>query len=397
MKKLLLAFLLLGVVFDATSQTLHAIMVSDVEDAKLGGISLVDEKQILQILETAESGTGLKLKTYYLNRASFTAKDVRETLNQMRVGSRDVVFFYYTGLGYYPGQNDTFPTFKLKANALRPLLFFLKDNELSLDEVGDMLQNKGARLNVVMADCRDTAEDLVTYERGINPDEDMREVTLKKLFLGSCGLVKVASAQKGKRVWANQGQFGIGSVFTDKFNSTFKSLLQAQFHGVRQATWPQVLASAESNEIYLRNDNPSRIRKLDTQQAVYEIKACSASQRRQTTQYAAYKYSLTVGDIQSELDTYRESGGDYEKLSGEISRAFNRNAKINLVRKNKYPDSDPQAKKKEEEMSVADFLAQFKSASSQIQAVYPDFGSLKRTPNKEYLTELRIIEVFDEL
>ena len=102
--------LLLFLSFSVKSQTLHAIMVSDVEDPKLGGISLVDEKQILQILETAESGTGLKLQTYYLNRGSFTAKAVRETLKQMRVDSRDVVFFYYTGLGYYPGQNDKFPT-----------------------------------------------------------------------------------------------------------------------------------------------------------------------------------------------------------------------------------------------------------------------------------------------
>jgi len=386
--------LLLFLSFSVKSQTLHAIMVSDVEDSKLGGISLVDEKQILQILKTAESGTGLKLQTYYLNRGSFTANAVRETLKQMRVGNRDVVFFYYSGLGYYPGQNDRLPTFKLKENALRPLLFFLNNNPLSLDEVGDILQDKGARLNIVMADCRDTAEDLMTIDKGITFDEDMREVTLKKLFLGSCGLVKVASAERGKQVWANQGQFGIGSVYTENFNSTFRGLLEAQFYGVRQATLPQILKNTESNGIY-RNDNSSRL--VDTQKAVYEIKACSASQRRRTTPYASYKYSLTVGDIQSKLDTYRKSGGDYEKLSDEISRAFNRNAKVNLVRKNKYPDSHPQAKKTEKEMSVADFLAQFKSASSQIQSVYPDFGSLKRTPNKEYLTDLTITEVFEEL
>ena len=387
--------LLLFLSFSVKSQTLHAIMVSDVEDPKLGGISLVDEKQILQILETAESGTGLKLQTYYLNRGSFTAKAVRETLKQMRVDSRDIVFFYYTGLGYYPGQNDKFPTFKLKENALRPLLFFLNNNPLSLDEVGDILQDKGARLNVVMADCRDTAEDLMTIDAGITFDEDMREVTLKKLFLGSCGLVKVASAERGKRVWANQGQFGIGSVYTENFNSTFKSMLQAQFNGVRQATWPQILKNTESNGIYLRNDNSFRL--VDTQKAIYEISACSASQRRRTTRYATYKYSLTVGDIQSRLDRYRKSGGDYEKLSDEISRAFSRNAKINLIRKNKYPESHSQAKKIEEEMSVADFLAQFKSASTEIQAVFPDFGSLKRTPNKEFLTDLTITEVFEEL
>uniref|UniRef100_UPI0035943283 hypothetical protein n=1 Tax=Persicitalea sp. TaxID=3100273 RepID=UPI0035943283 len=245
-----------------------------------------------------------------------------------------------------------------------------------------------------MADCRDTAEDLETPQSGVVLDEDMGEVFLKKLFLGSCGLVKVASAGRGKRVWASS-EFGIGSVFTENFNRYFKILPYAQFHGVRQATWPQILKNTESNGIYSRNDN--RLRELDTQQAVYEIKACSASQRRQTTRYATYKYSRTVWDIQSMLDSYRISGGDYKKLSDEISRAFSRDAKINLVRKNKYPESHPQAKKIEAEMNVADFLAQFKSASSQIQSVKPDFGNFKRTPNKEYLTELTITLEFDEL
>ncbi len=392
MKNLLLAFFIFAVSFEAFPQTLHAILVSDVEDPKLGGISLSDEATILEILKNAEGGTGLKLQTYYHNTSSFTAKAVRETLNQMRVGPKDVVFFYYTGLGYYPGPNDKFPTFKLKENALR--IFSNNDLMLSLDEVGDILQSKGARLNIVMADCRDTVEDLMTIAATTNLDEDVSAIFLKKLFLGSCGLIKVASAGKGKEVWANQGQFGIGSVYTENFNSTFKGMLEAQFNGVRQATWPQILENAESNEIYPRKDDRSR--RVDTQKAVYEIRACSASQRRRTTRYATYKYSLTVGDIGSKLDKYRKSGGDYEKLSDEISQAFYRDAKINLVQKNKYPESHPQAKKTEGEMSVADFLAQFKSASSQIQSVYPDFGSLQRTPNKEYLTSLSITEEFEE-
>ncbi|WP_373513510.1 hypothetical protein, partial [Persicitalea sp.] len=102
MKRFLPALFLLLFSLDTHSQTLHAIMVSDVEDPKLGGISLEDEENIMYILKTAESGTGLKLKEYPHNRASFTAKAVRETLNQMRIGAQDVVFFYYTGLGYYP-------------------------------------------------------------------------------------------------------------------------------------------------------------------------------------------------------------------------------------------------------------------------------------------------------
>lgn len=236
MRKTFLALLFLGLALDAFPQTLHAIMVSDVEDPKLGGISLSDEKAILQILKTAEGGTGMRLKAYYHNRGSFTAKAVRETLRRMRVVSRDVVFLFYTGLGYYPGKNDKFPTFKLKENAFRQLLFFMDNDPLSLDDVGDILQSKGARLNVVMADCRDRAENLMTNDRNTILDEDMREVVLKKLFLGSCGLVKIASAKEGQKVWG----YGrpSGSMYTFLFNKAFEELLESGFDGMRQATWP---------------------------------------------------------------------------------------------------------------------------------------------------------------
>ena len=370
---------------NAFPQTLHAVLASDVEDPVLGGISLRDEETILQILKTAEWGTGLKLKTYYYNRADFTAKAVREALSKMPVGPKDVVFFYYTGLGYYPGQNDMFPTFKLKENALKLLS---SDNlPLSLEEVGDILQKKSARLNVVMADCRDTVEDLEIRAGSTGPDEDMRGVFLKKLFLGSCGLVKAASARRGEKVWVNARENV--SVYTQEFSSYFSSLLRSNFYGVRQATWPQVLPT---KSITISSENP------DTYQTpLLEIKSCSASQRQMTTSYASYKNSVTVGGIANRLNRYVRYGEDYQILRNEISRAFLKNAQIELIRRNKYPESHPKAKRTVEHMSVDQFLTQFREVASKIVEVNPDMTSVKRTPNKEYITSLTIIEEFEEL
>ena len=206
MKNLFLTLFLFGAAFNATSQTLHAILVSDVEDPKLGGISLSDEDLIKQILETAKSGAGLKLRTYPHNRASFTASAIRETLENLPVLPQDVVFFYYTGLGFYPEAGSQFPSFKLKENVLQRLSG--RNPPLSLDEVGDILQQKGARLNVVMADCRDTTLSYSTYPSPI-PDEDVSQVFWKKLFRGSCGLVKIASAKKGQKVWGGENAWWI--------------------------------------------------------------------------------------------------------------------------------------------------------------------------------------------
>jgi len=273
MKWILLVLLFLS--FSVKSQTLHAIMVSDVEDPKLGGVSLRDEETILQILKSAESGTGLELKTYYHNRASFTAKAVRETLSQMRVGAKDVVFFYYTGLGFYPDANSQFPTFKLKESFMQRLP--VGKPPPSLDEVGDILQQRGVRLNVVMADCRNTTASFSDYPGPI-PDEDVRNVFWKKLFLGSCGLVKIASAKEGQKVWGDGRPSG--SMYIFLFNKAFEELLESGFDGIRQATWPQFLKKTETHPKTLDMDFFSFDPNDYKQTPLFEIKACTASQRR---------------------------------------------------------------------------------------------------------------------
>jgi hypothetical protein len=388
----LFLFLFSFLSLDATSQTLHAIFVSDVEDPKLGGISLKDEERILQILKTAEWGTGLKLETYYHNRASFTASAIRDRLKSLPVQPRDVVFFYYTGLGFYPEGKSQFPAFKLKENVLQRLTG--SEPLLSLDEVGDILQQKGARLNVVMADCRDSTLEFSIYP-GPLLDEDVKEVSLKKLFLGFCGLIKIASAKKGQKVW---GDTGNGSLYTFIFNEfAFRDCLQFGFIGVRTATWPQLLKRAEAHPKTFDFNDFSINRASIDQTPVFEFIAGTPSQLRNTTTYPSYQNSMTPGHIAVDLKNYKDKGGNYEEVSGIISKAFYPNAEIELKRKNKYPASDPRAKQTVERMSVANYLAHFKTVANRIEEVKVDAASVKRNPNYEYITSLTIIETYDEL
>jgi len=373
MKWILLVLLFLP--FSVKSQTLHAILVSDVEDSRLGGTSLAGEGRIMQVLKAAEWGTELKLKTYYHNRATFTANAVRETLKDMQIGDKDVVFFYYTGLGYYAGKNKMFPTFQLKENGMQPLLSLVKKNvPLSVDEVGKVLQSKGARLNVVFADCPDTETDPLLGS-GLYTDEDVRKVFLKKLFLGSCGLVKIANAR------------GVNG-FTNRFTLGFKQLLRQKFDAARIATWPQLLSGP-----------------LGGSHLVSEIKSCSASQRRVTTSYPSYRYSETAGAIGKKLvllydisSLKEKNNNDVDKLTKEISQAFRPDASIKLIRRNRYPASDPRSRSETEEMRIDAYLTHLKESTDQIITdIKVDMASVTRTPNYEYLTNLTITEEYFEL
>ena len=446
MKWIFLALLFMPLV--VKSQTLHAILVSDVEDPKLGGVSLRDEGKILDILTTAEWGTGLKLKTYYHNRATFTVSAIRETLDNLPVQSQDVVFFYYTGLGHYPEKSDAFPTFKLKESLFQPVfVFFNQRLPLSLNEVGEILHEKGARLNIVMADCRDAALPPLYIdwqpEQGTSVEEDVKKVFLKKLFLGSCGLVKVASARSGQKVWAEVSGKPVGSLYTEKFFRNFEKMLDppktdgnieplSRFAGIRQATWNQ-LAEFESvlppeHRIFLKNspypdsdggmedsfeapifEQPGqyhRYRSAVRQKPIVETGTCTSAQRRLTTPYPSYRNSATANEIRDYLKAYLcpyppqqayLCNKNFAELYQKVYPAFHPSATIQLIRKNKYPANYPEAKRIAEQMSIKDFITHFKNPSATMKHVDVDVASLKRTPNKEYLTALTIIETYEEL
>jgi len=106
---------------------------------------------------------------------------------------------------------------------------------------------------------------------------------------------------------------------------------------------------------------------------------------------------MTAGRVSGALFVYGREGENYEQLRDRISKAFSRNAKIELIRKNRYPASDPRSKKVVEQMSIEDYLQYFKTAAPLVKDLNADLSSVQRTPNYEYITSLTLIETYDEL
>lgn len=390
MSRLYFTLLFLATVVSVSAQTLHAVLVSDVENQEFGMTSQVDEEKILTILKTASAYTGLKLKPTYLNRAQFTAPAVRKALAALPVQPKDIVFFYYTGPGTYASSTSKFPSFQLKENVLQQVTARLAPRPLlSLDEVGNILQKKGSRLNIVLADCRNSADSLEVLLGTSGPDEDLRRVYIKKLFLGSCGLVKVASAAKDQKVWARLGD---GSVYTDAFVSLFDSELRGGFPAIRQANWPQFLAMKKSVDVWVEKSDIIR-----QQESVYEIIPGTTAQQRLTTRYPAYINSRSVGEVQTKINDYLSDKVDFLNLKNEIDRAFLKNAPIHVISRNKYPASDARSQRKEYQTTIGAYLEHVREKVSEIKEIEVDFTSLKRTPNYEYIAALTFIETWEEV
>jgi len=90
---------------------------------------------------------------YPVTGNDFSRDGVVAMLNKLRPASNDIVVFLYSGHGFrFDNQESRFPQMDLTTSSYQKL----GDNYLAMADVFDDIQNKGARLNIVMSDCCNT-------------------------------------------------------------------------------------------------------------------------------------------------------------------------------------------------------------------------------------------------
>jgi hypothetical protein len=277
MKKLLLFFvLLLAGIPNGHAQTLYALLVLDQAEKEnnLGRISQADEKQINDVIQTLVFGIKYKIQKEYIMGGTVGPDGLREKIRSLQVGPQDILFFYYSGQGYYPDAKSKFPTLKLEESNMLSVLpssirSIWEDKPVSLDEVGELLKKKGGRLNIVMADCRNTTVKVpvIPPPRGTSIDAGSSRNIMEKLMKAECGVIKVASARNDEPVWAAAPVSG--SLFTMNFKNSFDALFTPETK-IKGVSWNTLLRSTR-NEL---NDVLGKVNKK--QYPVWEIdtKSC---------------------------------------------------------------------------------------------------------------------------
>jgi hypothetical protein len=226
MKTSIFLFLIAITPFISQAQTLHLILVSDYGNKDFGMISLKDEEMIGTMFKKIGGQIDYNLQTAYVNKNTkegFTVNAVWKALKDTSIHPKDIVVFYYSGFGAY-SPKSALPSLQLDNSSL---LSLNKYTLLPLDEIAGFLQTKGIKLGMVMADCRNTMTNRypTPLPRNTIIKEDRTKEILKKLFLGeSCRILKIASAQKGKPVFAIQRN----SVFTYSLTEAFEDMLYAK-------------------------------------------------------------------------------------------------------------------------------------------------------------------------
>ncbi len=325
MKKLrfLLAILLFSKICNA--QTLHLIMVSDYADPKFGIVSQADEEAVDKIFKTAATFLDYKLNISYLNSNNnlFNSISIKKALDTLKAKPNDIIMFFYSGLGYYPKNNlSTFPTFQLTD---------FKESTLSVNEIALLLEKKGVRLGIVLAECRDSSPEPKTKEiADLVVTEDLRKMIIKKLFLENCGIWKIASASKGNPTWKHPF-FNI-SAFMNSFDKIFAKTLDTPANQFSTLNFENILLKTQGRmenvlEAYIPKDKP--------QISHWEFKPYKKIDKK-IIQYPASTFVIPdIYDLQNQLTILVNTSDEEErkKAISSISEMCKKNAQIELKTK----------------------------------------------------------------
>ena len=186
--------------------TLHAIIVADVADTKIGADQ--DVAAIQKLTDTIRRATCLGGQDIVIEAGRGKLQEINNVISGLSVSPDDVVFFYYSGHGANPGGGDRWPLMGVERGG----------NLLKLSAVKDTLQNKKPRLLITMADACNVFVPGIT-QRG--RAERKEPGGFKKLFLDYKGSIIASSSVPGQYSYGDPQS---GGTFTRQFLSALNQV-----------------------------------------------------------------------------------------------------------------------------------------------------------------------------
>ena len=203
--KLILVIVALLISNIAVSQTLHAIIFADTYSHDIGASVREDYKNMGIEFALIAEANGFQSKIYdSCIGENFNRQTADKVLNELRCGSNDVVFFYYSGHG--------------NRSASQYPQLGLKGGTIALHTIDEIIARKNPRLRIIMADCCNGS-----IREDIKPQGDLgyaskidtnSEKVYRSLFGDSVkGSIIIASSQPGE----NSISLEKGGAFTFSF------------------------------------------------------------------------------------------------------------------------------------------------------------------------------------
>jgi hypothetical protein len=187
---------------------LHLVIACASEDAVLGSGFYLNLQRVQQLGDSIAQHTGLIINKLYFTKQQFHADTIRKVLNNLTVGTSDVIWFHYSGHGIHQDWAGKYPVF-LMPQGKQPL---------ATCQVRDQLIAKKPRLLWLMTDCCNHFAD----GRDATPQASFQlpkstafgthspsPQDYKQLFLKSKGVVTITASHSGQIAYTHEAVGGI--------------------------------------------------------------------------------------------------------------------------------------------------------------------------------------------
>lgn len=199
---------------------IHLFIVANTLIGDIGAGCAADRDKLDYEFKGIAEALGLGYQKYIVDGNNFNKTTVQSTLRSIAPGINDIVVFVYRGHGFrWDNQTDAYPMMDLRTSSYMNIE---KATSMGLSEVYTSLKNKGARLNILLADCcnnnvglnQTTTASFLNSQTDNKPDINK----LKRLFVSAKGNLVAAAAHSGEYSWSNP----FGGFFTLSFIQAMK-------------------------------------------------------------------------------------------------------------------------------------------------------------------------------
>ena len=179
-------------------------------------------------------------KEYIVDGDRFSKSNVVSTINSVYPGSNDIVVFVYRGHGFrWENQYDVWP--RLALNAYGENIQTDNSNSFGLKEVKDLLDKKGARLNIVLGDCCNNVAGRTTvtgnnyWQYQVSGNTDIAK--LRSLFIDTKGSIISSAAKPGRSSFAAFG----GGLYSMSFVQALEQ--EISYFSKGAGNWNNILSN----------------------------------------------------------------------------------------------------------------------------------------------------------
>lgn len=226
--------------------TVHAILIADTSDAKIGRGVAANLDRMTSLLKQASKGGDFPLRLTVVSGKDFSCRAIIAALDGLKAGPQDTAIFYIAAHGYRTATTTTrFPDYYCIKPGDRP------GTVVGTSLVEQKLEQSGARFRIAIADTCNVTLGGDLRETGTGRSlADVDPRTWQRLFLRYSGTILMSGSAPGKPSWYFNSGRRVGGMFTNQLLGAIEQTLEDAGRNTELARWSTIVNRATVPIVY---------------------------------------------------------------------------------------------------------------------------------------------------